>query len=91
MTGSGPAPEAQVHDDTGAGSPATVHSILRGTLRAHYVRAVVLLAECQPYVDDPDLLESIDELMADVDRSGSLTCRKNATQWEVALPDGTGR
>lgn len=86
-----PVLEIKVPDDTDAGMPVSIHHLLRGTLRAHYVRAIVLLAECQPYVDDPDLFESVNELMSEVERSGSLRCRRNATQWEVALPDGKGR
>lgn len=86
-----PAPTIQTCECTDARSPVPFRPVLRGALHAHYVRAILLLAECQPYVDDPDLFASVDELMADVGRGGSLTCRRDATQWEVALPAGSVR
>jgi len=63
-----------------------MNDLLRGTRHARYVRLVVLLAECAPYVDDPDLIDIIDELMAEVARDGLLECRRNGTRWEIALP-----
>ena len=43
-------------------------------LYARYVRALALLCECAPYVDDEDYTELIDELLADACKHYPLEC-----------------
>jgi hypothetical protein len=43
-------------------------------LYARYLRALALLCECAPYVDDEDYSELIDELLADACKHYPLEC-----------------
>ncbi len=59
-------------------------------LYARYVRALALLCECAPFVDDPDYLNLIDELVADACKHYPLDCQRDGDRFEIALraPDG---
>ena len=53
-------------------------------LYVRYVRALALLAECAPYIDEPDYLDLIETIMMDAQASYPLTVRRNGLQWEIA-------
>jgi hypothetical protein len=60
-------------------------------LYARYVRALTLLCECAPFVDDPDYAELIDELLADAVKHYPLECRHNGERREIALRSPAGQ
>ncbi|HEV7914612.1 MAG TPA: hypothetical protein VGP22_12675 [Albitalea sp.] len=53
-------------------------------LYARYVRALALLCECAPYVDEPDYADLIDTLLADACASYPLEWRRSAGRHEIA-------
>lgn len=53
-------------------------------LYVRYLRALALLAECAPYVDEPDYVELIGTLMADAQASYPLAVCRNGARWEIA-------
>jgi hypothetical protein len=61
------------------GSEREVH------LYAQYVRALALLCECAPFVDDEDYADLIDELLADACKHYPLEWRRNGARREIAL------
>ena len=54
-------------------------------LYARYLRALALLCECAPYVDDADYAALIDELLADACEHYPLECRHDGDRREIAL------
>lgn len=54
-------------------------------LYARYVRALALLSECAPYVDDDHYASLIDEVIADACRHYPLESRKEGDRCELAL------
>jgi hypothetical protein len=54
-------------------------------LYARYLRALALLCECAPYVDDEDYSELIYELLADACRHYPLECRHDGDRRALAL------
>jgi hypothetical protein len=54
-------------------------------LYVRYVRALALLCECAPFVDDTDYADLIDELLADAVRHYPLECRHDGDRREIAL------
>jgi len=54
-------------------------------LYARYVRALALLCECAPFVDDPDYSELIDELLADACRHYPLTWHRDGDYRQIAI------
>lgn len=54
-------------------------------LYARYLRALALLCECAPFVDDQDYAELIDELVTDACKHYPLDCRRNGDFREIAL------
>ena len=58
-------------------------------LYARYVRALALLCECAPYVDEPSYSEQIDEVLADAATHYPLDWRRSGCTVEVA-PIGAG-
>ncbi len=53
-------------------------------LYARYVRALALLCECAPYVDEPDYAELIDTLLEDACAHYPLDVHKDGDQRELA-------
>ena len=58
-------------------------------LYARYVRALALLCECAPFVDDPDYSELIDELLADACRHYPLTWHRDGDYRQIAVDAAT--
>lgn len=54
-------------------------------LYARYVRALALLCECAPYVDEPDYVDLIDELLADACRTYPLTWCRDGEYRQIAV------
>lgn len=54
-------------------------------LYVRYVRALALLAECTPYVDEPDHLDLIEAVMVDAQASYPLEVQRNGAGWEIAV------
>lgn len=54
-------------------------------LYARYVRALALLCECAPYVDDQDYSELIDELLADACKHYPLEYRRDGDRRSLRL------
>jgi hypothetical protein len=54
-------------------------------LYVRYVRALALLCECAPFVDDEDYAELIDELLADAVKHYPLEGRHDGDRREIAL------
>lgn len=57
-------------------------------LYVRYLRALALLCECAPYVDEPDYLAVIDALLDDAHTAYPLEVRKDGARRELA-PRGT--
>jgi hypothetical protein len=53
-------------------------------LFARYVRALALLCECAPYVDEPHYAELIEELLSDASSSYPLEWRCDGGRYEIA-------
>ncbi len=53
-------------------------------LYLRYVRALALLCECAPYVDEPDYADLIDEVLEDATRHYPLTWRRTGERCEIA-------
>lgn len=53
-------------------------------LYVRYVRALALLCECAPYVDEPDYVDLIDELLADACDHYPLVTRRGGARREIA-------
>jgi len=53
-------------------------------LYARYVRALALLCECAPYVDEPSYSEQIDEVLADACLHYPLDWRRSGCGVEIA-------
>ncbi len=56
--------------------------------RAHYARdarALALLCECAPYVDEPDCADMSDDLLGDACRHDPLAWRRDGERREIAL------
>jgi hypothetical protein len=60
-------------------------------LYVRYVRALALLAECAPYVDEPDYVELIETVMNDAQEAYPLTVSRNGSMWEIAPRDAAQR
>ena len=54
-------------------------------LYARYVRALALLCECAPYVDEPDYADMIDDVLADACRHYPLAWQRDGERREIAL------
>ena len=59
-------------------SPAAAELYLR------YVRALAVLAECAPYVDEPDYMALIGDVLADAQAHYPLVVCRNSDRWEIA-------
>ena len=53
-------------------------------LYARYVRALALLSECAPYLEEPDYVDQIDVLLADAQAHYPLEVRKDGDRWAIA-------
>lgn len=53
-------------------------------LYVRYVRALALLGECAPYVDEADYASLIGALLADAQANYPLAVRRHGERWEVA-------
>lgn len=53
-------------------------------LYVRYLRALALLCECAPYVDEPDYLALIDALLDDAHATYPLDVRKDGARRELA-------
>ena len=53
-------------------------------LYARYVRALALLCECAPYVDEPSYSQQIDEVLADASSHYPLDWRRSDCGVEIA-------
>lgn len=53
-------------------------------LYVRYLRALALLGECAPFVDDADYTELIGALFADAQANYPLAVRRHGERWEVA-------
>ena len=56
-------------------------------LYARYVRALALLCECAPYVDEEDYSELIDELLADACKHYPLEYWRDGDHRSLRLPE----
>jgi hypothetical protein len=54
-------------------------------LYARYVRALALLCECVPFVDDEEYVLLVDELLADACKHYPLAWRQAGVRREIAL------
>jgi hypothetical protein len=59
-------------------------------LYARYVRALALLCECAPYVDDESYAERIKEVLADASWNYPLEWRRSATGIELSPRSADG-
>jgi hypothetical protein len=75
------------HDALAALRPSVDATPTEVALYVRYVRALALLAECAPYVDEPDYLELIETIMIDAQVAYPLTVCRNGARWEVAPRD----
>ena len=66
--------------DLGAALPPS-----EARLYARYLRALALLCECAPYVDEPDYVDLIDELLADAAKHYPIEHRRDGDYREIAL------
>jgi hypothetical protein len=55
-------------------------------LFARYVKALALLCECQPYVDEPDYETQLDTLLREACTAYGLEMRHVDGRFEIALP-----
>ena len=53
-------------------------------LYVRYLRALALLCECAPYVDEPDYVAVIDQLLDDAHAAYPLDVRKDGARRELA-------
>lgn len=53
-------------------------------LYVRYLRALALLGECAPFVEDADYAELIGTLFADAQANYPLAIRRHGERWEVA-------
>lgn len=53
-------------------------------LYLRYVRALALLCECAPYVDEPDYTDLIDAVLAEAAEHYPLAWRRNGRHCEIA-------
>lgn len=65
------------------GLPADVQAE-QAELYARYVRALALLSECAPYVDEPDYAGLIEAVLHDAQARYPLEVRRNGERWEIA-------
>ncbi len=63
-------------------SPSATHA--EAELYWRYVRALATLAECAPYVDEPDFTDLIESVLADAQAHYPLTVCRNGSRWEIA-------
>ena len=54
-------------------------------LYVRYVRALALLCECAPYVDEPDYTDMIDDLLEEACRHYPLAWQRDGERREIAL------
>lgn len=72
-------------DDLPAGLSAGLDQTPREReLYVRYVRALALLCECAPYVDEPDYTDLIDEVLADAARHYPLTWQRDGARCAIA-------
>ena len=80
----------KLHDSRCAEDPVPDLRPSRGASRTEkelytrYVRALALLAECAPYVDEPDYADLIEILLRDAEAHYPLTVCRNGARWEIA-------
>ena len=74
-----PAPDALADLRPGPGASRTEIE-----LYVRYVRALALLAECAPDVDEPDYADLIEVLLRDAEAHYPLTVCRNGARWEIA-------
>ena len=63
-------------------------SAFEAALYARYVTALALLCECAPYVDEPDYVERIGEVLAQASANYPLEWRRSGGHFEIALRTG---
>ena len=54
-------------------------------LYVRYVRALALLCECAPYVDEPDYADMIDDVLAEACRHYPLAWQSDGERREIAV------
>lgn len=69
-------------------SAAASASAFEAALYARYVTALALLCECAPYVDEPDYVERIGEVLAQASANYPLEWRRSGGHFEIALRTG---
>lgn len=79
------------HDALRALRPSADATEAEAALYVRYVRALALLGECAPYVDEPDYLELIETVMTDAQEAYPLRVCRNGAAWEIAPRDGVQR
>jgi len=52
-------------------------------LYVRYVRALALLSECAPFVDDPDYAELIGAVLVDAQANYPLLVRRDGGRWQI--------
>lgn len=85
--------EPELSGDPNSDPDAWLHKLRLGIegserelqLYARYVRALALLCECAPFVDDEDYADLIDELLADACKHYPLEWRRVGVRREIAL------
>ena len=65
--------------------PSVEWSERESRIYARYVRALALLCECAPYVDDEHYSDLIDQLLADACKHYPLEWRRDGPRREIAL------
>jgi hypothetical protein len=70
----------QPEDTLGAGLPERERA-----LYVRYVRALALLCECAPYVDEPDYADMIDDVLAEACRHYPLAWQSDGERREIAV------
>lgn len=68
-----------------AGSPAAPAD---AALYERYLQALALLCECSAYVDEPDYIDRIGEVLADACRHHPLVAQHDGVRWELAPKPG---
>ena len=79
-SGAGVPDDPQPDDALGAGLPDRERA-----LYLRYVRALALLCECAPYVDEPDYADMIDDVLAEACRHYPLAWQSDGERREIAV------
>ena len=79
--------------DAGSDAEVCLHTLALGVegsereihMYAQYVRALALLCECAPFVEEADYADLIDELLADACKNYPLEWRRDGVRRQIAL------